>query len=581
MKETQSHSQSEKSFVGQMASMGFSYGPALVLKNERVQLTHKKSLPASDEVTLFRDAIKKASADLEGLKERSSKQGKSQSVEILDAHLVLLGDPEVEEQTLGKINSGSSAEESYYSVIEEFRKMFLNLEDDYLKQRALDLQDIRERVLFYIQHPKENFPDLNVQNPVIIIAKDLTPSQILSIEKSKLLGFVTIEGGSTSHTAILARSLEVPALVGMSDDILKISSGHQVALNGETGHLLVNPTEDSRKNFLSLKAKYDEKVLENSRLKGQASETLDKHQLTLASNISGPQDLDSFWRNDSEAVGLYRTEFLFLDRATAPTEEEQYKVYKEVFDGLKGKSMLVRTLDIGGDKKADYLKMKHEENPFLGIRALRLCFQRPEIFKTQLRALLRAGAGAKWGLMFPMVSQLEELLQAKTYVEEVKKELKAEGKTYSHDFQIGIMVEIPSVAWMMDVFAPHVDFVSLGTNDLLQYTCAADRLNPELKSVYSPYNLGFLRQVHHVLSTCHEKHVHAGICGSLSHHKDLMPFFIGCGVNELSMTSQHVLPTRAAIHKLNYKKCQELVKTILASSTAAEIHEKFQKFKEM
>ncbi len=562
-----------KVFSGLPVSMGYAIGPALVLKKDNLILSDKKNINADEELQLFVSATKKSRQDLENLKKKSLSDGRRESAEILDAHLMLLDDPEVDEQTRQNILQGSSAEQAYFSVIETFRQMFLGLKEDYMKQRALDLHDIRQRVIFYIQNPKELYPDLNLHEPTVVVALDLTPSQILSMDRKYLLGFATIEGGNTSHVAILARSLEIPSLAAVSPEVLNIKNGEEILLNAEKGQLLIETKSDERKIFLQEQANYNLKIQSFAKLRGQETKTADGIEITLAANISGPQDLNSFIKNDAESVGLYRTEFLFLDRTQAPSEEEQYAIYREVFQGLKGRRILVRTLDIGGDKVADYLHMKNEENPFLGVRALRLCFQRPEIFKTQLRALLRAGIDANWGLMFPMVSQLEELLLAKKILEEVKTELKNEGVSFSHKYEIGIMVEIPSVAWMIDVFASHVDFVSLGTNDLLQYTCAADRLNPELKSIYNPFNLGFLRQVHHVIKTCREKQIHVGICGSLSHHPLLMPFFVGCGVEELSMTSQYVLPTRESIRKLSFERCQRLVAKVLSSTSIAQIQE--------
>lgn len=574
-----------KVFSGQKASAGFALGQALILKNDRTQFgqlskesSRKKNGEVGFEARLFNQALNIAATDLKKLKESAEQQNKTLSVEVLGAHLMLLEDPEAMEQTLEKIQQGLSAESAYFSVIEEFRQMFLQVEDELIRQRAVDLHDIRQRVIFYIQQPDEKFPDLNLDSPAIVIARDLTPSQILSMDKDKLLGFVTVEGGVTSHTAILARSLEIPALVGVDEEILTLSSGVEVGLNAELGQLFMGANSDDKAQFLKMKKVFEQKALQNEQLKGQISKTTDGVVVVLAANISGPQDLESFAKNDAEAIGLYRTEFVFLDRELAPGEEEQYKIYRDVFFGTKGKHILVRTLDIGGDKKANYLNMKFEENPFLGVRALRLCLRRPEVFKTQLRALLRAGVDAHWGLMFPMVSSLEELNWAKDFVTEVKTELKNEKKTFSENFQLGIMVEVPSAAWMMQSLAPHVDFISIGTNDLLQYTCAADRLNPDLKTVYNPYNIGFLRQIHHVLKICQEKRVYSGICGSLSHHQDLMPFFVGCGVNELSMTSQHILGTRAAVQKLNYKKCQALVEQVLSCSTTLEVKNKIQNF---
>ncbi len=562
-----------KVFSGNSVSIGYAMGPALVLKKADFKITKDTNNDVQKELDVLKQALLKATVDLESMKKKSFELGRKASGEILEAHLMLLADPEVEDQSQQKISSGESAEKAYFEVTEEFRKMFMQLKDPYLQQRAVDLQDIRQRVLFYIQNPTKNYPDLNLQEPTVILAEDLTPSQILSMERKNVLGLVTVEGSGTSHTAILARSLEIPSLAAMPGEVLSLKTGNEVYLDGEKGKLWVDIDEAEKKSFLQSRSQYEGKLKSLEQLRGQKTKTKDGVEITLAANISGPQDLESLKKNDAEAVGLYRTEFLFLDRVQAPSEEEQYEVYRQVFAGLKGRRILIRTLDIGGDKVADYLKMKKEENPFLGVRALRLCFQRPEIFRTQLRALLRAGHDAEWGLMFPMVSQLEELLRAKSVLDEVKAELKKENVAFSEKFQIGIMVEIPSVAWMIDIFAPHVDFVSLGTNDLLQYTCAADRLNPELKSIYNPFNIGFLRQVHHVLKTCCEKNVHAGICGSLSHHPLLMPFFIGCGVEELSMTSQHVLSTREAIGKLDSSKCRALVERVLQCSTITEVQQ--------
>lgn len=568
-----------KVFSGQTASAGFAFGPVLILKNKKISSTAKKSEGPEKETALFHQAIKKSKLDMVCMKELSQAKNKVQSVEILDAHLMLLEDPEAVDQTLAKIQSGLSAEVAYFSVIEEFRKMFLQVEDELIRHRAVDLQDISERVLFYLQKPNESFPDLHLQKPTILVADDLTPSQIFGLDKSKLLGFVTVQGSGTSHTAILARSLEIPAIVGADRNILELLTDDEVGLDSESGQLIAGVSATEKSDFLIKKTVFEKKIAGFVAFKGQPSKTVDNFHITLAANISGPQDLESFSKNDGEAVGLYRTEFLFLDRESAPTEDEQYKIYKDVFDGLKNKPLLIRTLDIGGDKIANYLNMKHEENPFLGIRALRLCFERPKIFITQLRALLRASVNTqKWGLMFPMVSQLEELNQAKLFVEEAKQQLEKEKIPYCKSFEIGIMIEIPSAAWMINVLAKHVDFISIGTNDLLQYTCAADRLNPDLKSVYNPYNIGFLSQIHHVLKTCTDQKVHTGICGSLSHHPELMPFFIGCGVNELSMSSQHILQTRAAIQKLNFKECEKLVQKVLSCSTHLEVKQIFKNF---
>lgn len=560
---------------GLRASSGFAMGPAIWLKKFRPTLSNEIKDSVAVEMADFAKALKRARVDLENLKKDATKE----SLEILEAHLMLLEDPEVFDKTNEYIqNKKISASRAYFSVIEEFKALFSTMEDDYLKQRILDIDDISQRVLFYIENPAGFFGKVHVNRPSILLAEDLTPSEILSLDKKWILGIATSLGASNSHTSILARSMDIPTLVGIGSDLGSIQDGQQVFVDSLLGAFFYRATESEIADFSKRKIEFEKQNLKYEKLKGQKSLTQDQTEILLSANISGPQDLISFFKNDAEAVGLYRTEFLYLERKSAPTEQEQFQVYSQVIQGLKSKRIHIRTLDIGGDKAAEYLNLPKEENPFLGLRAIRLCLQKPDLFKTQLRALLRATVDAPWGLMFPMISEVDELKKALAILDEAKKELEQEGIAFSQDFEVGIMVEIPSMAWMIDLVAPLIDFVSLGTNDLLQYTCAADRLNKDLKSVYNPMNPGFLRQVFHIIQESRKQDLHVGICGSLSHHELLMPFLIGCGAQELSMTSQHILSTRYSIQQLKMSNCQALVTEVLKLPTASEVEKTLMQF---
>lgn len=561
---------------GQSASPGYAHGPAFWVQGFKPSLTGARKASIDEELQAFQRARKTARADLENLQRNAA----AESAEILEAHLMLLDDPEVIERTETAVReTPQTAAQAYAAVIAEFKAMFAGLADAYLRQRALDLADISDRVLFYIENPAQKYGQIHLEADSILLAEELTPSQMLTLDRRKVLGIVTSGGGSNSHTAILARSMEIPAVAGIGPSLTEIQSGQSIYLNAAKGELLLSDEESEIARLREEQTLFEQRAQALARLRGLPSETTDGTAVTLAANIAGPQDLPAVARHDAEAVGLYRTEFLYLDRSAPPSEDEQIAAYAQVFQGLAGKKVIVRTLDIGGDKALDYLSLKKEENPFLGVRGLRLCLRQPEIFRTQLRALLRAApAQASWGLMFPMVSQVEEVRLALKFVEEVRAELAREGKAHSTKFDIGVMVEVPSMAWMIDLIAPYVDFISLGTNDLLQYSCAADRLNADVKSIYQPLNPGFLRQIHHLVKVARECDLHVAVCGSLSHHRLLMPYFIGCGVQELSMTAQHVLAARQQLRRLSLTDCRRSVEQVLTAATAEEVESRLAEF---
>ena len=533
-------------FRGDKASSGYASGSVKWLAHFKPLLEKTSSLSAKLEKDLFQQAVQKAVGDLQELRSRAE----GEAAEVLEAHLMLLEDPEVFDRTNEQIQNGLSAAWSYHEIISEYKKMFLEMNDPYVQQRALDLDDISRRVLFYIENPSQKYASEELEKPSVILAEEVTPSQMMGFDRSKVLGLITVSGGAQSHTAILARSMEIPAIMGVGNDLHRLKNGDPIFVEADEGLIFDSNEIELVKNYLQKKKEFEEQKLQFEKLKGLPSITRDGKKLMLSANISGPQDIESLHKNDAEGVGLYRTEFLYMDREAPPTEEEQYKVYREVFQGLHGKKMIVRTLDIGGDKEVPYLNLPAEENPFLGLRAIRLCLKDRELFKTQLRALLRAAVGSEWGIMFPMISRLEEITQAKQILKEVESELTRAGLKFSSDYEVGIMVEIPCMAWMMDIVAPEIDFISLGTNDLLQYTCAVDRMNADLKDVYDPFNPGFLGLVKHVVQEARKNGLHVGICGSLSHHPKLVRYFVDIGVQELSMTSQHILPTRKLITEI-------------------------------
>ena len=428
-----------------------------------------------------------------------------------------------------------------------FVSIFESMDNEYMRERAADIKDVTNRVLRHILGIK--VVDLSaLSEEVILIAHDLTPSDTATMNKNMVLGFLTDIGGRTSHTAIMARTLEIAAVVGLNDATEKIKDGDFVVFNGETGEVIVNPDKETINKYSQLKAKFDEEKEALKQLIGKASTTLDERHVELAGNIGSPNDLEGLLKNDAEGVGLYRTEFLYMDKEDDfPTEDEQYEAYKAVLEGMNGKPIVIRTLDIGGDKELKYFKMDEEMNPFLGYRAIRLCLDRTDIFKTQLRALYRASVHGKLRIMFPMISSLEELLKAKEILKEVLAEMDAEGIAYSNDVEVGMMIEIPSAAVISDILAKHVDFFSIGTNDLIQYTCAVDRMNQKISYLYNQFNPAVLRLIKMVIDNAHKEGKWVGMCGEAAGDQRMIPILLGMGLDEFSMSPISILPARKFI----------------------------------
>jgi phosphotransferase system enzyme I (PtsI) len=555
---------------GTSASPGVVIGRAFLIKEEELSIPKYISTFELEEARLGQ-AIQATKLELNDLIEKTLKNLGQDKALIFEAHAMILEDPELLKQTLNKIKKESiNAEFALNAIANQFIAVFEKMEDPYLRERACDIRDVTSRLLYTLAKKKKISLE-NLDTPVVLIAHDLTPSQTASMDRLNVLGFLTDIGGKTSHTAIMARTLEIPAIVGLSNITQIIKDGDQVAFDGHTGEVVINPTPFQIEFFNERHISFLANKKNHELMIGLESVTLDGFHVELAANIGTPNDLAAFHRNDAEAVGLYRTEFLFMDRVNMPSEDEQYHAYSEVIKGLKGKNCIIRTLDIGGDKKLTYLDIGEEANPFLGYRAIRICLKEPELFKTQLRALFRASSHGPLSVMFPMISSLEEIIAVKKIWNEVKEELKFKKVAFSEKIQLGIMIEIPSAAILSDILIDHVDFFSIGTNDLTQYTCAVDRMNEKIEHLYNPYNPGLLRLIHTTIKNARAKNKMVGICGSMAHQKDLVPLFVGMEINELSMSAMHILPTRKIIRELKKADCEKLVVEFLKLGTAEEV----------
>lgn len=558
-------------YKGIGASPGVALGKALVVEHSELVIEKKSIDNVEAEIAKLEDAVAVSKEELVKVKEKASEELGAEEAEIFEAHLLVLEDPELIGSAIDKIKTESvNAEYALNEIKEMFVSMFESMDNEYMKERAADIKDVTNRILRHILGIK--VVDLSaLSEEVVLIAHDLTPSDTATMNKKMVLGFLTDIGGRTSHTAIMSRTLEIAAIVGLNDITSKVKDGDFVVFNGDTGEVIVNPDEETINKYTELKAKYEDERKALQLLKGKPSVTLDGKHVELAGNIGTPNDIEGLIKNDAEGVGLYRTEFLYMDRDSFPTEEIQYEAYKAVLEGMDGKPIVIRTLDIGGDKELSYLSMEPEMNPFLGYRAIRLCLDRKDIFKTQLRALYRASVHGRLRIMFPMISSLEELLQAKEVVKEVLAELDSEGLAYAKDVEIGMMIEVPSAAVISDVLAKHVDFFSIGTNDLIQYTCAVDRMNQKISYLYNQFNPAVLRLIKTVIDNAHKEGKWAGMCGESAGDQKMIPILLGMGLDEFSMSPISILPARKLITSVKESDMKKLADDVLNMGTAEEI----------
>ena len=557
---------------GIAASAGISIARVYKLETPKVEIVKKEGDPAA-EVEKFNAALEKTKKDIEGVKERAAKRLSEEELAVFDAHLMMAGDPEFASQIVNMIETDKvNAEYAADAVATQMVTMFESMDNDYFRERAADIKDVTFRLKCNLLGL--TIPDLTaIDEDSIIVAYDLTPSDTAQLNEY-VKGFATAIGGKTSHSAIMANSLEIPAVVGCGEEILNAAAqGDLMILDAVDGNVIINPDEAAVKEY---EAKAEAFKAEKEALKvlvDAKTITTDGHQVELAGNIGGIKDVEGVLKNGGEGVGLFRTEFLYMDSDHFPTEEEQFEAYKAVLEGMGGKKVVVRTLDIGGDKKLKYFTFPEEMNPFLGYRAIRLCLDRTDIFRTQLRALIRASVYGKLCIMFPMIATVKEFCDAKAIYEEEKAKLIAEGVQVADNIEVGMMVEIPAAAVLADQFAKYADFFSIGTNDLIQYSMAADRMSEHVSYLYQPYNPSVLRLVKMTIEGAHKEGKWAGMCGAMAGEEYAAPILLGLGLDEFSMSATQILKARKIINGLSKKEMEELAAEAVNKQTADEVLE--------
>jgi len=560
-----------KNFEGIAASDGIAIAKVFRLEEPNLEVKADRVEDVAAEVARFEEVIRKTVIDLEAIKVKAAVSLGEEEALVFDAHINMVKDPELVGQTIQKIKSEFvNAAFAFDTVAGQFAQMFEEMDNEYFRERAADVRDIKKRMLSYLLGVALNDPS-TIDEEVVVVAYDLTPSDTAQLNRDYVKGFATNIGGRTSHSAIMARSLEIPAIVGMGTILEDTTNGELVILDGLEGIIIPNPTKAQITEYEAKIADYQKTREELKKLRDEPTITTDGHRVELGANIGTPEDAKGATANGAEGVGLYRTEFLYMDRSNLPTEEEQFSAYKAVLEELKDKPVIVRTLDIGGDKELPYLQLPHEMNPFLGYRAIRICLDRRDLFKTQLRALLRASVYGRLYVMFPMIATLDEFRDAKQALLDAKDELTAEGISVSEDIQVGMMVEIPSAAVLADQFAKEVDFFSIGTNDLIQYAMAADRMSEKVTYLYQPYNPSILRLIKMVIDASHKEGKWTGMCGEMGGDPLAIPLLLGLGLDEFSMSATSILAARKQISNLSKKEMTEMADIALNMSTVDEV----------
>ncbi|HGO4543914.1 TPA: phosphoenolpyruvate--protein phosphotransferase [Staphylococcus aureus] len=563
-----------KLIKGIAASDGVAIAKAYLLVEP--DLTFDKNEKVTDvegEVAKFNSAIEASKVELTKIRNNAEVQLGADKAAIFDAHLLVLDDPELIQPIQDKIkNENANAATALTDVTTQFVTIFESMDNEYMKERAADIRDVFKRVLSHILGVELPNPSM-IDESVVIVGNDLTPSDTAQLNKEFVQGFATNIGGRTSHSAIMSRSLEIPAIVGTKSITQEVKQGDMIIVDGLNGDVIVNPTEDELIAYQDKRERYFADKKELQKLRDADTVTVDGVHAELAANIGTPNDLPGVIENGAQGIGLYRTEFLYMGRDQMPTEGEQFEAYKEVLEAMDGKRVVVRTLDIGGDKELSYLNLPEEMNPFLGYRAIRLCLAQQDIFRPQLRALLRASVYGKLNIMFPMVATINEFREAKAILLEEKENLKNEGHDISDDIELGIMVEIPATAALADVFAKEVDFFSIGTNDLIQYTLAADRMSERVSYLYQPYNPSILRLVKQVIEASHKEGKWTGMCGEMAGDETAIPLLLGLGLDEFSMSATSILKARRQINGLSKNEMTELANRAVDCATQEEVIE--------
>lgn len=565
---------------GILVSPGIAFGKALLLKEDEIIINRKKiaAEEVEQEIARFKSGRDKASVQLEAIRVKASETFGEEKAAIFEGHIMLLEDEELEQEIIALIkDSKMTADAAAHEVVEGQAKALEELDDEYLKERAADVRDIGKRLLMNILGM--TIVDLSaIQDEVILVAADLTPSETAQLNLNKVLGFITDLGGRTSHTSIMARSLELPAIVGTSDVTKQVKNGDFLILDAVNNKIYVNPTAEIVEELKAVQNQYVSEKNELVKLKDLPAITLDGHQVEVCANIGTVRDIAGAERNGAEGVGLYRTEFLFMDRDAFPTEEEQFQAYKAVAEGMGSQAVIVRTMDIGGDKDLPYMDLPKEENPFLGWRAIRICLDRKEILHAQLRAILRASAFGKLRIMFPMVISVEEVRELKAELEMLKTQLREEGKAFDETIEVGVMVETPAAATIARHLAKEVDFFSIGTNDLTQYTLAVDRGNELISHLYNPMSPSVLTLIKQVIDASHAEGKWTGMCGELAGDERATLLLLGMGLDEFSMSSISIPRIKKIIRNSNFEDVKALADEALNQPTAEDLMNVVNKF---
>lgn len=560
-----------KNLRGIPASDGIAIGPVFCYIPTELTIPVCAAGGADEEMARFTAARERAHVELQGLYEAVAKKAGKEKASIFEAHQEMLSDPALEGKIREFVEVGQTAEQALSLAIEELANLLAGMDDELFAARALDVKDVGRRILRILL----GLPDTAlsaVTEPSIIIAEDLTPSDTASLDPALTHGFITAQGGLTSHSAILARTLGLPAIVGMGSGLLdKVSSGAFIVMDGRTGEMIVEPDQETIARYKQIKKQRESQLLILKAAAEKDAVTANGRRVEVAANIGEAASARDAMEHGAEGIGLLRTEFLYLEDTQPPSEEKQYRIYREIFEVMKGSPVIVRTLDIGGDKPPSYMPFPAEMNPFLGWRAIRISLDEPEIFKTQLRAILRAAAGHHARIMFPMISDLDELRRARAIVESVKRDLELASVEFAADVPVGIMVETPAAAVLVDVLAEASDFFSLGTNDLTQYTMAVDRGNAKVSGLFQPLHPAVLRLIRQTIEAGHAKGKWVGMCGELAGMTKAIPILLGFGLDEFSMNPRAIPEAKNLIGKLTDEKAREIAGQAMSLRTAAEI----------
>ena len=560
---------------GVPASPGVCIGKAFLLDSEEITIPRRHITPEEipQEIARFEEALIRTRQEVLEIQRRIAQELDVQHAEIFNAHLLVLEDRALIEEVVARLKADQLTVECiFFDVLKRYVRAFSRVEDEYLRERTSDVEDVGKRVLRQLLgHQRRSLADL--REPVIVIAYDLSPSDTATMHREHVIGFATDIGGRTSHTAIMAKSLEIPAVVGLEDVTQRVKSDGWLIVDGTTGVVIVNPDEATRKTYEDLRARLqalDQTLLQ---LKDLPAETQDGRRVTLAANIEMPNEVSSVIAHGGEGIGLYRTEFFYLNRADLPTEDEQFEAYRTVAQAVAPHPVVIRTLDLGGDKFASSLKMPHEMNPFLGWRAVRFCLARPDIFKVQLRAILRASTYGAVKMMYPLISGVEEVRQANQLLEEAKEELRTHGIPYNAEMEVGAMIEVPSAALTCDILAKEVQFFSIGTNDLIQYALAVDRVNEKIAYLYEPAHPAVLRLVKMIVDAGHAANLWVGMCGEMAGEPAMTLLLLGLGLDEFSTSPVNIPKVKQVVRSVSMPQVRQLAQQALALNTAKEVEE--------